>query len=212
MEIWPHTPPGRNIRSTCDDRVDRSRYSPANWNPSPNTISTSTCARPGTRTTTCLDDGRNVAAMGGVDWEPGQSVQSEVARTAMVTNLLTEDNLPSDHQEISESFSLDGVWGTWVVARRTAEEDRHAIVMRDYLVNSERARNEIVGYTRRIRRQGNAFRGPARSRRRQTVTASCRRMRFRLPITVAAMAIIASAAPAPVLADPPTEPRRSIRP
>jgi len=31
-------------------------------------------------------------------------------------------------------------------------------------------------------------------------------MRFRLPITVAAMAIIASAAPAPVLADPPTEP------
>lgn len=79
------------------------------------------------------DDGRNFAAMGGIDWEPGQSQLSEVARTAMVTNLLTEDNLPSYHREISESFSLDGVWGTWV-GRWTAEENRHAIAMRDYLV------------------------------------------------------------------------------
>jgi acyl-[acyl-carrier-protein] desaturase len=79
------------------------------------------------------DDGRNFAAMGGIDWEPGQSKLSEVARTAMVTNLLTEDNLPSYHREISDSFSLDGVWGTWV-GRWTAEENRHAIVMRDYLV------------------------------------------------------------------------------
>jgi acyl-[acyl-carrier-protein] desaturase len=51
----------------------------------------------------------------------------------MITNLLTEDNLPSYHREISESFSLDGVWGTWV-GRWTAEENRHAIVLRDYLV------------------------------------------------------------------------------
>ncbi|MEV4234509.1 MULTISPECIES: acyl-ACP desaturase [unclassified Nocardia] len=79
------------------------------------------------------DDGRNFAAMGGLDWDPEQSKLSEVARTAMVTNLLTEDNLPSYHREISESFSLDGVWGTWV-GRWTAEENRHAIVMRDYLV------------------------------------------------------------------------------
>ncbi|WP_433633564.1 acyl-ACP desaturase [Nocardia sp. CA-120079] len=79
------------------------------------------------------DDGRNFAAMGGIDWQPEQSRLSEVARTAMVTNLLTEDNLPSYHREISESFSQDGVWGTWV-GRWTAEENRHAIVMRDYLV------------------------------------------------------------------------------
>ncbi|WP_433709777.1 acyl-ACP desaturase [Nocardia sp. CA-084685] len=79
------------------------------------------------------DDGRNFAAMDGIDWDPEQSKLSEVARTAMVTNLLTEDNLPSYHREISESFSLDGVWGTWV-GRWTAEENRHAILMRDYLV------------------------------------------------------------------------------
>ncbi|WP_068067299.1 acyl-ACP desaturase [Nocardia xishanensis] len=79
------------------------------------------------------DDGRNFAALGGIDWEPGQSALSEVAQVAMITNLLTEDNLPSYHREISESFSLDGAWGTWV-GRWTAEENRHAIVMRDYLV------------------------------------------------------------------------------
>ncbi|MFC9894875.1 acyl-ACP desaturase [Nocardia sp. NPDC127579] len=79
------------------------------------------------------DDGRNFAALGGVDWEPEQSRLSEVARTAMVTNLLTEDNLPSYHREIADSFSLDGVWGTWV-GRWTAEENRHGIVLRDYLV------------------------------------------------------------------------------
>ncbi|MFI9413885.1 acyl-ACP desaturase [Nocardia gamkensis] len=79
------------------------------------------------------DDGRNFAALGGIDWEPGQSGLSAVAQTAMITNLLTEDNLPSYHREISDAFSLDGVWGTWV-GRWTAEENRHAIVMRDYLV------------------------------------------------------------------------------
>ncbi|WP_406230854.1 acyl-ACP desaturase [Nocardia sp. NBC_01009] len=79
------------------------------------------------------DDGRNFAAMGGIDWEPGQSVLSEVAQIAMVTNLLTEDNLPSYHREIADSFSLDGVWGTWV-GRWTAEENRHGIVLRDYLL------------------------------------------------------------------------------
>ncbi|WP_280183414.1 acyl-ACP desaturase [Nocardia cyriacigeorgica] len=79
------------------------------------------------------DDGRNFAALGGIDWEPGQSNLSEVARVAMVTNLLTEDNLPSYHRELADTFTQDGVWGTWV-GRWTAEENRHSIVMRDYLV------------------------------------------------------------------------------
>ncbi|MBF6133596.1 acyl-ACP desaturase [Nocardia otitidiscaviarum] len=79
------------------------------------------------------DEGRNFAAMGGVDWDPEQSKLSEVAKVAMVTNLLTEDNLPSYHREISENFSMDGAWGTWV-GRWTAEENRHGIVIRDYLV------------------------------------------------------------------------------
>ncbi|WP_405163359.1 acyl-ACP desaturase [Nocardia sp. NBC_01499] len=79
------------------------------------------------------DEGRNFAAMGGVDWDPSQSRLSDVAKAAMITNLLTEDNLPSYHRVIAENFSQDGAWGTWV-GRWTAEENRHGIVLRDYLV------------------------------------------------------------------------------
>ncbi|WP_067822134.1 acyl-ACP desaturase [Nocardia inohanensis] len=79
------------------------------------------------------DEGRNFAQLGGIDWEPGQSTLSEVAKAALVTNLLTEDNLPSYHREIAENFSRDGAWGTWV-GRWTAEENRHSVVLRDYLV------------------------------------------------------------------------------
>nr|WP_232541773.1 acyl-ACP desaturase [Nocardia bovistercoris] len=79
------------------------------------------------------DEGRNFAAMGGADWAPEQSRLSEIARVAMITNLLTEDNLPSYHREIAQNFSQDGAWGTWV-GRWTAEENRHGIVLRDYLV------------------------------------------------------------------------------
>jgi acyl-[acyl-carrier-protein] desaturase len=79
------------------------------------------------------DLGRNFAAMGGDDWSGEQSQLSEVARAAMITNLLTEDNLPSYHRQAAEHFSLDGPWGTWV-GRWTAEEARHSIVLRDYLV------------------------------------------------------------------------------
>ncbi|WP_431972329.1 acyl-ACP desaturase [Nocardia sp. bgisy134] len=79
------------------------------------------------------DEGRNFAAMGGEDWHPEQSRLSEVAKVAMITNLLTEDNLPSYHRVIAENFSQDGAWGTWV-GRWTAEENRHSIAMRDYLV------------------------------------------------------------------------------
>ena len=79
------------------------------------------------------DRGRNFAAMGGVDWSEEQSQLSEVAKAAMITNLLTEDNLPSYHRQAADNFSLDGAWGTWV-GRWTAEDARHSIALRDYLV------------------------------------------------------------------------------
>src|ERR1700741_1456144 len=78
-------------------------------------------------------DGKNYYALGGQDWEPGQSVLSEVAQVAMVQNLLTEGNLPSYHREIAMNFGMDGPWGQWV-NRWTAEENRHGIALRDYLV------------------------------------------------------------------------------
>jgi acyl-[acyl-carrier-protein] desaturase len=78
-------------------------------------------------------EGRDFAYLGGEDWDPEQSKLDPDAQSAMVLNLLTEDNLPSYHRIIAEQFSRDGAWGTWV-GRWTAEEGRHAIAMRDYLV------------------------------------------------------------------------------
>nr|WP_284290721.1 acyl-ACP desaturase [Angustibacter aerolatus] len=71
--------------------------------------------------------------MEGVAWDVSQSHVSPVARTALVVNLLTEDNLPAYHREISNTFTRDGAWGTWV-DRWTAEEGRHGIALRDYLL------------------------------------------------------------------------------
>ena len=78
-------------------------------------------------------DGKNYYALGGQDWDPEQSQLSEVAQVAMVQNLLTEDNLPSYHREIAMNFGMDGAWGQWV-NRWTAEENRHGLALRDYLV------------------------------------------------------------------------------
>ncbi|AOD21869.1 acyl-ACP desaturase [Rhodococcus sp. p52] len=104
------------------------------------------------------DEGRNFAAMGGVDWEPEQSKLDEVAKAAMITNLLTEDNLPSYHREIAESFSRDGAWGTWV-GRWTAEENRHGIVMRDYLVVT-RGVDPVALENARMEHMTNGFASP----------------------------------------------------
>ena len=67
-------------------------------------------------------------------WTPDQSRLSGVAQTAFEVNLMTEDNLPSYHREIHTMFGHgDGAWINWV-HRWTAEEGRHSIVLRDYLV------------------------------------------------------------------------------
>jgi len=78
-------------------------------------------------------EGRDFAFLGGTDWDPAESRLDPVAKTAMIVNLLTEDNLPSYHREIATRFSRDGAWGQWV-GQWTAEEGRHGIALRDYLV------------------------------------------------------------------------------
>lgn len=73
--------------------------------------------------------------LGGEAWSVEQSTLSDVARTSLIVNLLTEDNLPSYHHEIAQMFGRDGAWGTWV-HRWTAEEGRHGIAIRDYLLTT----------------------------------------------------------------------------
>ncbi len=67
-------------------------------------------------------------------WTPDQPRLTGVAQTAFEVNLLTEDNLPSYHRLIYKMFETgDGPWKEWL-HRWTAEEGRHAIVIRDYLI------------------------------------------------------------------------------
>lgn len=99
--------------------------------------------------------GRDYEA-GGI-WDPEEFPLSPAVRSALFVNLLTEDNLPyytSTLQRVFEDPSIPGseAWGVWT-RRWTAEEMRHAMVMRDWLVVSraldpwalERARMIQVG-------------------------------------------------------------------
>ena len=78
-------------------------------------------------------EGRNFdGPLGGDPWLETDSKLTDVARTALIINLLTEDNLPSYHHEIAVLFGRDQAWGDWV-HRWTAEEGRHGAAIRDYL-------------------------------------------------------------------------------
>jgi acyl-[acyl-carrier-protein] desaturase len=79
-------------------------------------------------------EGRTFAGpLNGDAWEAKDSKLTPIAQDSLVLNLLTEDNLPSYHTEIAFSMGRDGAWNSWL-NRWTAEEARHGIVLRDYLM------------------------------------------------------------------------------
>ncbi|WP_225725166.1 MULTISPECIES: acyl-ACP desaturase [unclassified Nocardia] len=78
------------------------------------------------------DDGSNFAFLGGTDWDPTQSELGEVAKLALTVSVLIADNLPSYHREIGK-YLRTGSWWRWV-GRWTAEENRHEIMIRNYLM------------------------------------------------------------------------------
>lgn len=75
---------------------------------------------------------RGAAVERGEEWTPDDTAAGDAARSALFVNLLTEDNLPYYFRTISDRFGRDDAWGAWT-RRWTAEEGRHAIVIRDYL-------------------------------------------------------------------------------
>jgi acyl-[acyl-carrier-protein] desaturase len=77
--------------------------------------------------------GRDFTGDGGLAWAPGQSQLPEAVQAAFEVNLLTEDNLPFYHHELASRFGSTGAWGAWI-NRWTAEEARHAMSIRDYLI------------------------------------------------------------------------------
>jgi acyl-[acyl-carrier-protein] desaturase len=62
----------------------------------------------------------------------GAKLTPEV-RSALLVNLLTEDNLPYYFRSVERMFGRDGAWGTWV-RRWTAEEGRHSMAIYGYLM------------------------------------------------------------------------------
>ena len=68
-------------------------------------------------------------------WDASQCTISEAARTSLVLNLLTEDNLPYYHSAIERHVPADSALSKWNHLW-TAEEGQHAIALRSYLLTS----------------------------------------------------------------------------
>jgi acyl-[acyl-carrier-protein] desaturase len=66
-----------------------------------------------------------------------EGVLSAGVSSALFVNLLTEDNLPGYYHAISLAFGDEGAMGEWS-RRWAAEEQRHAIVIRDWITVTRR--------------------------------------------------------------------------
>jgi acyl-[acyl-carrier-protein] desaturase len=64
-------------------------------------------------------------------WDAREVELGAGVRSALLVNLLTEDNLPYYTNTLMSLYGEAGAWGVWV-RRWTAEEGRHSIVLRDY--------------------------------------------------------------------------------
>ncbi|MCX4096103.1 acyl-ACP desaturase [Nocardia sp. alder85J] len=102
-------------------------------------------------------EGRNFEFLGGVDWDPAQSTLSETAKLALTVSVLIADNLPSYHREVGK-YLRTGPWWRWV-GRWTAEENRHEILLRNYLMVT-RAVDPVQLDRSRMEHMTNGFRRP----------------------------------------------------
>jgi acyl-[acyl-carrier-protein] desaturase len=95
-----------------------------------------------------------------VPWQHSQSRLPKVAQTSLVLNLLTEDNLPSYHFEIGVTLGREDAWAAWL-HRWTAEEDRHSIAIRDYLLVT-RSVDPVALERARMQHMSHGYRSPYR--------------------------------------------------
>lgn len=80
-----------------------------------------------------FDQGENFAFLGGRDWDPSQVSLPRLVTDACEILLIQKDCLAGYHRELVEHFILEDKWGRWI-GRWTAEEQQHAIALREYLV------------------------------------------------------------------------------
>ena len=97
----------RELESVAEANVNRHLKAARDWNP---------------HDYVPWDEGRNFAALGGVDYEPEQSRLSDVAQAAMITNLLTEGQSavlpPGDRRQLLDGLGV-GLLGAAGPPRRT---------------------------------------------------------------------------------------------
>jgi acyl-[acyl-carrier-protein] desaturase len=130
-----------------------------------------------------FDQGENFKMLGGRDWDTSQVSLPKNVTDALEIFLITKDNLSAYHREFVEHFILEEAWGNWI-GRWTAEENLHAIVIREYLVvtrDVDPAANEMV----RVEHVMKGYRGDALSKietlvfmalRERTHAVFCRRL------------------------------------
>ncbi|MCU1673637.1 MAG: fatty acid desaturase [Frankiales bacterium] len=115
---------------------------------------------------------------GDVPYDEARNRLAPAVRAAVQLNLLTEDNLPSYHRELTRAFGDDEPWRVWV-DRWTAEEGRHAIALRDYLVVT-RCADPVVLERERMQTMQTGFRAPEKDLLRTLAYVSLQELATRI--------------------------------
>ncbi|MFC8046430.1 acyl-ACP desaturase [Nocardia sp. NPDC057353] len=79
--------------------------------------------------------GRNIADRAGIRLLAPPPESDPGTRRMLISLALLEHDLPAWHRALCTAFGRDGAWGAWI-GRWTAEQGRHAIVLREYLVGT----------------------------------------------------------------------------
>lgn len=80
-------------------------------------------------------------------WHPGQSRLPLAVQAALERLLALAENLPRRHAALTAAYGDTGAWALWL-HRWTAEEQRHSIALRDYLLTTRAVDPDTLETTR----------------------------------------------------------------
>lgn len=79
--------------------------------------------------------GRDIADRAGIRSLAPIPESDPGTRRMLIALALLEHDLPAWHRALCSAFGREGAWGAWI-GRWTAEQGRHAIVLREYLIGT----------------------------------------------------------------------------
>jgi acyl-[acyl-carrier-protein] desaturase len=94
------------------------------------------------------------------DADLGGHTIADAIRSALIVNLLTEDNLPYYFRTLESLVGPDDAWGTWT-RRWTAEEGRHSMAIYGYLMTTRAVDPIALERARMIQVSGGQIPTPA---------------------------------------------------